>query len=108
MHIHSKNCTAGAYQITQFTFFILIDIFFTLLSLNCSHRLMNNIHYIAFYCIIRKSFKMYFITLGERAPQPIPPPAETEWYHGRADRGSAEMRLKSTQKLGSYLGNVRL
>ncbi len=45
-------------------------------------------------------------SVGERAPQPIPPPAETEWYHGRLDRGSAEMRLKSAHKLGSYLGNL--
>lgn len=38
---------------------------------------------------------------GERA---VPPPPETEWYHGRLDRYSAEQRLKSAYKLGSYLG----
>lgn len=42
--------------------------------------------------------------LGNRAPQPIPPPPETEWYHGRLDRCSAEQRLKSAYKLGTYLG----
>lgn len=41
---------------------------------------------------------------GERAAVPIPPPPETEWYHGRLDRYSAEQRLKSAYKLGSYLG----
>lgn len=34
----------------------------------------------------------------------MPPPPETEWYHGRLDRYSAEQRLKSAHKLGSYLG----
>lgn len=42
---------------------------------------------------------------GERAAVPIPPPPETEWYHGRLDRYSAEQRLKTAYKLGSYLGN---
>ncbi|CAO1437957.1 unnamed protein product [Diamesa tonsa] len=37
---------------------------------------------------------------GERA---VPPPPETEWYHGRLDRYSAEQRLKSAYKLGTYL-----
>lgn len=41
---------------------------------------------------------------GERPAQPIPPPPETEWYHGRLDRCSAEQRLKSAYKLGTYLG----
>lgn len=41
---------------------------------------------------------------GERAAVPIPPPPETEWYHGRLDRYSAEQRLKAAYKLGSYLG----
>uniref|UniRef100_A0A182VZT1 Ras GTPase-activating protein 1 n=1 Tax=Anopheles minimus TaxID=112268 RepID=A0A182VZT1_9DIPT len=33
----------------------------------------------------------------------ITAPPESEWYHGRLDRYSAEQRLKSTTKLGSYL-----
>lgn len=44
---------------------------------------------------------------GERAAVPIPPPPETEWYHGRLDRYSAEQRLKAAYKLGSYLGETR-
>lgn len=43
---------------------------------------------------------------GERAAVPIPPPPETEWYHGRLDRYSAEQRLKAAYKLGSYLGEI--
>lgn len=31
-------------------------------------------------------------------------PPETEWYHGRLDRYSAEQRLRSNNVLGSYLG----
>jgi Ras GTPase-activating protein 1 len=38
---------------------------------------------------------------GDRSAVVAPP--ETEWYHGRLDRYSAEQRLKSTTKLGSYL-----
>uniref|UniRef100_A0A034VMS3 Ras GTPase-activating protein 1 n=2 Tax=Bactrocera dorsalis TaxID=27457 RepID=A0A034VMS3_BACDO len=38
---------------------------------------------------------------GER-PAIIAPP-ESEWYHGRLDRYSAESRLRGTGKLGSYL-----
>jgi hypothetical protein len=44
---------------------------------------------------------------GERAAVPIPPPPETEWYHGRLDRYSAEQRLKTAYKLGSYLGKTK-
>lgn len=44
---------------------------------------------------------------GERAAVPIPPPPETEWYHGRLDRYSAEQRLKTAYKLGSYLGKKK-
>lgn len=44
------------------------------------------------------------VSAGERAAVPIPPPPETEWYHGRLDRYSAEQRLKTAYKLGSYLG----
>lgn len=44
---------------------------------------------------------------GDRAAVPIPPPPETEWYHGRLDRYSAEHRLKAAFKLGSYLGNIK-
>lgn len=33
-------------------------------------------------------------------------PPESEWYHGRLDRYSAEQRLRSTGKLGSYLGMI--
>jgi len=40
--------------------------------------------------------------LGER-PAIIAPP-ESEWYHGRLDRYSAESRLRGSSKLGSYLG----
>lgn len=47
---------------------------------------------------------MFGIQLGERAAVPIPPPPEAEWYHGRLDRYSAEQRLKTAYKLGSYLG----
>ncbi|BFG00039.1 ras GTPase-activating protein 1 [Drosophila madeirensis] len=38
---------------------------------------------------------------GER-PAIIAPP-ESEWYHGRLDRYSAESRLRGSSKLGSYL-----
>ncbi|XP_070135165.1 ras GTPase-activating protein 1 isoform X5 [Drosophila bipectinata] len=38
---------------------------------------------------------------GER-PAIIAPP-ESEWYHGRLDRYSAELRLRGSSKLGSYL-----
>lgn len=41
---------------------------------------------------------------GERAAVPIPPPPETDWYNGRLDRYSAELRLKAAYKMGSYLG----
>lgn len=30
-------------------------------------------------------------------------PPESEWYQGRLDRYSAEMRLRNDNKLGSYL-----
>ncbi|XP_043067322.1 ras GTPase-activating protein 1 isoform X9 [Drosophila bipectinata] len=40
---------------------------------------------------------------GER-PAIIAPP-ESEWYHGRLDRYSAELRLRGSSKLGSYLEN---
>ena len=50
------------------------------------------------------SFNM--LSKGERAAVPIPPPPETEWYHGRLDRYSAEQRLKTAYKLGSYLGKI--
>lgn len=40
--------------------------------------------------------------LGER--QAILAPPESEWYHGRLDRYTAEERLCSAAKLGSYLG----
>lgn len=50
------------------------------------------------------SFNMLPVKTGERAAVPIPPPPETEWYHGRLDRYSAEQRLKTAYKLGSYLG----
>lgn len=53
------------------------------------------------FCVSLNYSKNY---LGERAPQPIPSPPETEWYHGRLDRCSAEQRLKSAYKLGTYLG----
>lgn len=39
--------------------------------------------------------------LGDR-PAIIAPP-ESEWYHGRLDRYSAEQRLRNATKLGSYL-----
>lgn len=42
------------------------------------------------------------VFLGER-PAIIAPP-ESEWYHGRLDRYSAESRLRGSSKLGSYLG----
>lgn len=42
--------------------------------------------------------------LGER-PAIIAPP-ESEWYHGRLDRYSAESRLRGSSKLGSYLGKL--
>jgi hypothetical protein len=44
-----------------------------------------------------------YITGAER---PLPPACEeSEWYHGRLDRYSAEQRLKNNHKrLGSYLG----
>lgn len=48
---------------------------------------------------------MFSVPPGERAAVPIPPPPETDWYHGRLDRYSAEQRLKASHKLGSYLGN---
>jgi len=51
-----------------------------------------------FFRLIKNMFK-----LGER-PAIIAPP-ESEWYHGRLDRYSAEQRLRGTSKLGSYLGN---
>ncbi|XP_044572872.1 uncharacterized protein LOC6502898 isoform X5 [Drosophila ananassae] len=41
---------------------------------------------------------------GER-PAIIAPP-ESEWYHGRLDRYSAELRLRGSSKLGSYLGSL--
>lgn len=44
--------------------------------------------------------------LGER-PAIIAPP-ESEWYHGRLDRYSAESRLRGSSKLGSYLGRSPL
>lgn len=44
--------------------------------------------------------------LGER-PAIIAPP-ESEWYHGRLDRYSAESRLRGSSKLGSYLGEFDL
>ena len=44
--------------------------------------------------------------IGERAQQPIP--QEIEWYHGRLDRYSAEQRLKTAYKLGSYLGEKKI
>lgn len=43
---------------------------------------------------------MYFPTADR---QLIAPP-ETEWYHGRLDRYSAEQRLRANNILGSYLG----
>uniref|UniRef100_A0A182J5D4 Uncharacterized protein n=1 Tax=Anopheles atroparvus TaxID=41427 RepID=A0A182J5D4_ANOAO len=41
-------------------------------------------------------------TLNGDRPAIIAPP-ESEWYHGRLDRYSAEQRLKTASKLGSYL-----
>ena len=49
---------------------------------------------------------MYQYLLGDR-PAVIAPP-ESEWYHGRLDRYSAEQRLKQTGKLGTYLGNEKM
>lgn len=49
---------------------------------------------------------MLLVPIGERAAVPIPPPPESEWYHGRLDRYSAEQRLKTAYKLGSYLGKT--
>lgn len=46
--------------------------------------------------------------LGNRAPQPIPPPPEDDWYHGRLDRCGAEQRLKSAYKHGTYLGMTHI
>jgi len=43
---------------------------------------------------------------GER-PAIIAPP-ESEWYHGRLDRYSAESRLRGSSKLGSYLGVYKM
>ncbi|XP_058821414.1 ras GTPase-activating protein 1 isoform X2 [Topomyia yanbarensis] len=40
-------------------------------------------------------------TLNDRPAITAPP--ESEWYHGRLDRFSAEQRLKSASRLGSYL-----
>lgn len=40
--------------------------------------------------------------LGER--QAVLAPPETEWYHGRLDRYTAEERLWKAANLGSYLG----
>lgn len=42
------------------------------------------------------------------AEKPLPPPSESEWYHGRLDRYSAEQRLKNNnqKRLGSYLGEL--
>lgn len=50
---------------------------------------------------------MLSIPIGERAAVPLPPPPETDWYHGRLDRYSAEQRLKAAYKLGSYLGKEK-
>lgn len=44
--------------------------------------------------------------IGER-PAIIAPP-ESEWYHGRLDRYSAESRLRGSSKLGSYLGKWQI
>lgn len=52
------------------------------------------------------TFNMLLVPIGERAAVPIPPPPESEWYHGRLDRYSAEQRLKTAYKLGSYLGKT--
>lgn len=41
-------------------------------------------------------------TLNGDRPALIAPP-ESEWYHGRLDRYSAEQRLRTATKLGSYL-----
>lgn len=48
----------------------------------------------------------YFLVAGER-PAIIAPP-ESEWYHGRLDRYSAEARLRGSGKLGSYLGEYTI
>lgn len=40
------------------------------------------------------------MNLGDR---PAAAPPESEWYHGRLDRYSAEQRLRNATKLGSYL-----
>lgn len=52
---------------------------------------------------------MFFVAsnlIGDRAQHPIPVnfSDETSWYHGKLDRYSAEQRLKTAYKLGSYLG----
>lgn len=43
-----------------------------------------------------------WLLVGER-PAIIAPP-ESEWYHGRLDRYSAESRLRGSKEQGSYLG----
>lgn len=48
------------------------------------------------------SIFQHYLLAGER-PAIIAPP-ESEWYHGRLDRYSAETRLRGSGKLGSYLG----
>ena len=53
---------------------------------------------------MQKCFRKLIIEiqlLGERPAIMCPP--ESEWYNGRLDRYSAEQRLKSAYKLGSYL-----
>jgi len=47
----------------------------------------------------------HYLLAGER-PAIIAPP-ESEWYHGRLDRYSAEARLRGSGKLGSYLGSYK-
>lgn len=74
-------------------------------TLNGMDSLIIGLSPVVFLLLLR-SLSFFTISLAPGAfDRPaITAPPESEWYHGRLDRYSAEQRLKSTTKLGSYLG----